>query len=299
MIFKGLYDEKSSTFKFFIFLSLVFLSAVLHILFALVVVYFFVDGGPDLIKYQDLNSQVSINYIKFLQLFTAIGMFITPVVFYSYLTNFNLYWNKTNRQAIFLVVAIVLLVAPLVSFLLELNSLIKFPSWILQFDNNSEILIQAFLKMPTIFDLVFNLLVIAIIPAVGEELFFRGYVQQILKNKFGSIHITILITAIIFSVFHLDFQGLIPRVFLGILLGYFFFWTKSLWVPIVAHFINNALAVFLTYLYPSGNIELEKIGYSINNSEPINYNAVMFSVLAVSILMYLLYKSQNYTKSKI
>ena len=56
MIFKGLYDEKSSTFKFFIFLSLVFLSAVLHILFALFVVYFFVDGGPDLIKYQDLNS---------------------------------------------------------------------------------------------------------------------------------------------------------------------------------------------------------------------------------------------------
>ena len=62
---KRLYDEKSSTFKFFIFLSLVFLSAVLHILFALFIVYFFVDGGPDLIKYQDLNSQVSINYLKF------------------------------------------------------------------------------------------------------------------------------------------------------------------------------------------------------------------------------------------
>ena len=70
-------------------------------------------------------------------------------------------------------------------------------------------------------------------------------------------------------------------------------------VLIVAHFINNALAVFLTYLYPSGNIELEKIGYSINNSEPINYNAVIFSTFAVSILMYLLNKSQNYTKSKI
>ena len=64
MIFKGLYDEKSSAFKFFIFLSLVFLSAVLHILFALFVVYFFVDGGPDLIKYQDLNSQMSINYFE-------------------------------------------------------------------------------------------------------------------------------------------------------------------------------------------------------------------------------------------
>ena len=99
-------------------------------------------------------------------------MFITPVVLYSYLTNFNLNWNKTNRHAIFLVVAIILLVAPLVSFLLEVNSLIKFPSWILQFDNNSEILIQAFLKMPTIYDLAFNLLFIAIIPAVGEGVIF-------------------------------------------------------------------------------------------------------------------------------
>ena len=93
MIFKGLYDEKSSTFKFFIFLSLVFLSAVLHSLLAHFVIYFFVDGGPDLIKYQDLNSQISINCMKFLQLFTAIGIFITPVVLYSYLTNFNLNWS--------------------------------------------------------------------------------------------------------------------------------------------------------------------------------------------------------------
>ena len=102
--------------------------------------------------------------------------------------------------------------------------------------------------MDSIIDLVFNLLVIAIIPAIGEELFFRGYLQQKLIKWNRSPHIGIIITAILFSIIHFQFSGLIPRFILGVLLGYIFYWSSSLWIPIIAHFVNNAQVLIIAYV---------------------------------------------------
>ena len=88
-----------------------------------------------------------------------------------------------------------------------------------------------------------------LVAALSEELFFRGLLQQILiKNKINA-HIAIVLTAVLFSAFHLQFFGFLPRLFLGLILGYLYYITQNLWVSITAHFINNAFAVISVHLF--------------------------------------------------
>ena len=101
-------------------------------------------------------------------------------------------------------------------------------------------------------DLVLQLIVVALVPAVCEELFFRGAMQQILQHWFGNVHVAIIVTALIFSLAHGDVFGLVPRFLLGVLLGYMFYRSGSLLVNACVHFVNNAIVIALYYLYHAG-----------------------------------------------
>ena len=103
-------------------------------------------------------------------------------------------------------------------------------------------LVNAFLKMDTIWDLLYTILVIAIVPAIGEELFFRGYLQQKFSNWLASPHIAILIISFFFSAIHLDLQGLIPRFFLGSLLATRLSRNSSAPGPLILHFANALMS---------------------------------------------------------
>jgi membrane protease YdiL (CAAX protease family) len=92
-----------------------------------------------------------------------------------------------------------------------------------------------------------NLIMIAVLPALGEEFIFRGVFQKIFCRLFGSGHIAIWITAFIFSFVHLQFFGFLPRFILGLLFGYLFYWSRTLWLPVIAHFVNNAVPTFIAY----------------------------------------------------
>ena len=115
--------------------------------------------------------------------------------------------------------------------------------------NASKATIEKMLSLSTVGDLLLQLFVVAFIPAVCEELFFRGALQQTLRQWFGNIHVAIFVTALVFSLAHGDPYGLVPRFVLGLLLGYLFYLSGSLLVNICAHFFNNALIVVLYYLY--------------------------------------------------
>ena len=108
-------------------------------------------------------------------------------------------------------------------------------------------------------------MVIALIPAVGEELTFRGVLQQSLTRKMNP-HVAIFLSAAIFSFIHFQFYGFLPRLFLGLLLGYMFYITGSLWTSILMHFLNNGTAVVLYYLNAKGtlDIDVEHFGASDN-----------------------------------
>ena len=127
-------------------------------------------------------------------------------------------------------------------------------AWIKEMEETAKALTEKMTDVDTIGGLILNLVVIALIPAVGEEMTFRGVLQQSLTRRMNP-HVAIFISAALFSFFHFQFYGFLPRMFLGLLLGYMFYITGSLWTSILMHFVNNGAAVFLYYLGNIGVIE--------------------------------------------
>ena len=289
MGFKGIYKDKSSATKIGLLFLLIFISLILHTLAGSVIVLFFSDFGLS----QDLSNQIVVNYLKVLQLFSAVGLFVTPTLFYGYLTDFDykLLFNF-KRQSAFLVIVIIMLITPFIVWLLEMNMSIPFPDWILRLGNDSEKIVDSFLKMNHLGDLLFNILVIAIVPAIGEELLFRGYLQQSFSKWLSNPHAAIIVTAVLFSAIHLHFQGFFPRFILGVLLGYLFYWSGSLWLPIIAHFVNNTKAVIFSYptfIIDSG---VNSVLSAVDDSSIMP----LFSFASVVVLLFMFYKSVSIKK---
>lgn len=99
-----------------------------------------------------------------------------------------------------------------------------------------------------------NLVFIAVVPALCEELFFRGFMLSNMR-RFMNVHVAIWLTAIVFSSLHGQIFGFMPRLLLGALFGYLVFWSGSLWPAVVAHFTNNAVAGIVAYLAYNGYVD--------------------------------------------
>lgn len=135
-----------------------------------------------------------------------------------------------------------------------------------QLEETAGDLTEQMLQVDTIGGLLFNLLVIALIPAIGEELTFRGVLQQSLVRRCKNAHVGVWLSAFIFSFIHFQFYGFLPRMFLGLLLGYLFYYSGSLWTSILMHFINNGSAVVVAFLDYKGviNVDWEHFGATTN-----------------------------------
>ena len=108
------------------------------------------------------------------------------------------------------------------------------------------------LDINTIPQLLFCLLVVGLMAGLSEEMLFRGAMQRTMQDSRLGAHTAIWVTAIVFSAFHMQFFGFLPRMLLGAWLGYLFVWTRSLWVPIIAHTLNNSTVVVMSYLAGKG-----------------------------------------------
>jgi uncharacterized protein len=104
---------------------------------------------------------------------------------------------------------------------------------------------------------LFGLVVIAVLPAIGEELVFRGFLQNEFHRGTGSIHAGIWISAFLFSAIHMQFFGFFPRLLLGALFGYMYYWSGNLLIPMAAHFFNNAITLSLVYFYQKGVVPFD------------------------------------------
>jgi len=98
-------------------------------------------------------------------------------------------------------------------------------------------------------NLLLNLLLIAALPAIGEEFFFRGALHDIFKRLFRNDHVAVWVGALLFSAGHVQFYGFFPRLLLGAFFGYLLVRTKNIWVSVLAHFANNAAVVLLAFVY--------------------------------------------------
>ena len=163
-----------------------------------------------------------------------------------------------------------------------LNRQLPLPGWASEMESSAGRLIEGLLVMDSPWEMAFTVLVIAVLPAVGEELAFRGILQQELERGSGKPVAAIWIGAFIFSVFHLQFAGLLPRFLLGAGLGYLFYWTRSLWVPVAAHFVVNGMQVAGQYYRRQSLPE--------TSLQEVNWPAIAVAVLLVAGLSSYLYR---------
>lgn len=141
--------------------------------------------------------------------------------------------------------------------------------------------------------LLLNLFVMAVIPAIVEEFYFRGALQKIFIRLFNNVHVAIWVTAIIFSAIHVQFYGFFPRMLLGLIFGYAFLWSRNIWVPVFAHFLNNASVTLIAYFYAREG----KTYYDLQNSNPYSLPFYIGSIiLSIGIAYYFYMISQNKNK---
>ena len=247
--------------------------------------------GLDAMIKMSSGSTENIQILKLVQIVTSIGMFILPALWFAKMESNNwLAFLKLNRFSWILVGLTILIMFGLAQFLEYINDLNKsmaLPSflkdleaWMLLKEQQMELITKQLLVMPSVNSFLVNILMLAIIPAIGEELTFRGCLQKIFKRWTGNYHAAIWITAIIFSSIHFQFYGFIPRMLLGALFGYLFVWSGSLWIPIVGHFLNNAAAVVIAYVYQQNGKSVDEMFKSEKPEIPF-----MLIGLAVSVLL--------------
>ena len=144
----------------------------------------------------------------------------------------------------------------LVVFSYQLNERLPLPVWAAEAEERSDSLIGLILRMETGLELIASLGIVAVLAAVGEELIFRGLLQPTLTRWFGGRgQAAIWVTAAVFSAIHFQWAGFLPRLVLGVVLGYLFYLTGRLWVPILAHALNNGAQVIGTYFLPPEAVE--------------------------------------------
>jgi membrane protease YdiL (CAAX protease family) len=231
----------------------------------------------------------AIGILKWGQTLSSIMVFGIPAYFYAKLTFRDsqirqLGLQPAGRMSFYLLGVILLLISlPLVEWLGDLNKSIPLPGWMNQIEKSDEQQIASFLKIRHPFDPVINLLVMAALPAFCEELFFRGALQRILIHISGKPWLGILLSGFLFSLFHLQFQGFIPRWFLGILLGASYWYSGSLWVSVLAHFFYNAIVVSAAMFYP----------VVMTQNQTIPLYAVLISMVIVVGLLYRMQKQST------
>jgi membrane protease YdiL (CAAX protease family) len=154
-----------------------------------------------------------------------------------------------------LVIILALCILPVTSFTEQINAGMHLPEWLsgvekwmVEKEDHANNIINQVMISPAFGTMILNLFIIAILPAVAEEILFRGVLQKILYNLFKSGHVAIWVTAFIFSTIHFQFFGFIPRFILGLVFGYLFFWSGTLWLPVISHFVNNAVPVVVAYI---------------------------------------------------
>jgi membrane protease YdiL (CAAX protease family) len=208
----------------------------------------------------DYNRPGMITYIRGLQVFQFLGLFLVPSLLCAWLFSTNtkkyLGMKQPHGESYWIIGMLVMILAiPFVQWLGEINRGIHFPgaieSWMKEKENGANKTVMALLSRRTVQDLVLNIICIAGLAAVGEELLFRGVAQRLFIKLFKRVWPGIIITAFLFSAMHLQFYGFFPRFILGILLGVIYWYSGSIWTAILAHFVYDALLITVAYFYPA------------------------------------------------
>ena len=208
------------------------------------------------------DSSTSIrDFIRTNLLRNHLTTFVFPALVFSYFFYKSKWTSFLNINKIPIVANLilggVLIIAafPLAQLAFWINMNIPMPNFLVEMEEGTSEMVRNLLLAEQPHELWFNLLTIAVIPAIGEELIFRGILQKKLDEQLKNPHLAIWLAALIFSAIHMQFQGFLSRMLLGGILGYMYHWTGNLWVPIFAHLVNNAVQIIGQYFFQKGMIE--------------------------------------------
>lgn len=298
---RNLFSDLHPASKLIYVLFIILTSFLITLLFALLIAIplFHINLSDLSSTLSDYSNPNNLSFLKYLQSMQAFGLFILPAFIIAYLFRSDHYLafnKKVNSKTIFISIFILVASIPIINSLGALNQSMQLPDWLSGIENwikekeeNAQNITESFLVMNTLRGLLFNLFMLAVLPAIGEELIFRGILQRIFAEWTRNIHIGILIAGFLFSAMHFQFYGFLPRMILGILLGYLFYWSGSIWIPIVGHFTNNAIAVLFYYFYSDEMIhEVESFGFNQGS-----YGYLVMSIIVVSSALYLFYKDNK------
>ena len=235
---------------------------------------------PAMISIVAFPQPLSVGSLKWIQFLQTASMLLLPPLCMAYL------WSKQPLQWLKLTgdsfkdskdlmtksaaaIGIMLVALPAINLLSHLNQQMTLPAflepmetWMKTQEENAAQMTELFMRVTTFDGLIINLLLMALLPAIAEELTFRGVLQRLLQGKDNNTnipHIAIWSSAIIFSAIHMQFYGFVPRMLMGALFGYMLVWTGSIWMPMLMHFTNNAMAVLLYFVAYRAGWNMEQV----------------------------------------
>lgn len=236
-------------------------------------------------------------FIRITQFFSSLGMFAVPALVFAFCSDRKwLPYNAMDRKPHFLLVDTVLLLSfvllPIVAVLGQWNHALKLPECMSAIEQKlaamemaSDRIMYLLTAEHSYAALALNVLVMALCPALFEEMLFRGTVQGTLMRWGCRPHSAIWATALLFAVVHFEYRSFLPILLLGGYLGYLFYWGRSLWLPVLAHFLHNALTVVVDFTFRGRGIDIGSLRFTdVRGAVPL---AVTCTVVAVMGLVFM------------
>lgn len=266
--------------KLLILLALVIASFFIVFLFGtgIAMLIFGIDVLQDIsLESSDLDPS-SVAILKYFQIINQVGVFIVPAFLFAWLNDKDVsgYLRmdfKVNIRFYILGILVIFTMLPLVSWLLEINGDLVLPRsldalelWLRQMEEEAATITEAFLDTSSFVGFLYNLFIIALLASLAEEFLFRGVLVRLFTEWTKNVHLGVVIPALLFSALHLQFYGFLPRFLLGVVLGYIFVRSGTIWLPVLVHFVNNGMAVLLAFLSKRGLIttDIESFGATEN-----------------------------------
>jgi len=303
MRISGIYKQASPFLQFlllmFLLITLLIFSTLTGILM-LVPIY----GVSVIEKFSALSDYADpriTGLLKYFQIVNQIGMLILPAIFFAWLVDSAPFvYLRAHKipgwRNLLLATLIVFASMPLIGWLVELNEAMRLPHWLMGLEewmktaeDNATKITDAFLLTGSLGGFALNMLMIAVLPAIGEELLFRGVFMRLFIRWFKNNHAGVWMAAFVFSAIHMQFYGFMPRLLLGAAFGYLLIWSDNIWVPVAAHFVQNATSVVVAWLAGNGTIS----GSADDFGQTDNIFIIMASALLVATLLFLVFKRKK------
>jgi membrane protease YdiL (CAAX protease family) len=254
------------------------------------------------IAHLKIDSPQTVSALWFLQFIgTTLPILITPIIFsYAVVRDPGDYMKNNFHFPPILVILVIVMAAlafPITEYLGNINEKMILPhslkaveQWMRTSEDEAAKISNSMMQMHGFGDMLFDLIFIGLLTAIVEEFLFRGCFQTIFIRWTKNTHAAVWITAILFSAFHQEFYSFLPRVFLGVMFGYFAAWSGSVWPAILGHFLNNGSVVVLTYMSQKG-----LIGVDPNDSHTFtNWGYIISFALTLALLIIYKYISEKW-----